>query len=89
MRRRPKAHLPVSMIFWGRCLPPAIMAILVVYCLKDIQLWQYPHGLAEALALALALALVILLHCWKENALLSISAGTACYIILSRVVLSR
>ncbi len=44
-----KKQLPKSIDYLGRVLPPAIIAILVVYCLKSIDLTAAPHGLPEVL----------------------------------------
>ena len=76
-----KRPLPRAVVYLGRVLPPAIMAALVVYCLKgvDFTAW-WPFSLAEAIAVAVT----AFLHLWKRNTLLSIAAGTACYMILIR-----
>lgn len=47
---RGKKQLPKSIDYLGSVLPPAIIAILVVYCLKSIDLTAAPHGLPELLA---------------------------------------
>lgn len=59
-------------------LPGVILLLLVVYSLKDTAVTVAPWGLNEALALALVLGL----HAWRRNALLSISLGTALYMVL-------
>ena len=65
----------------SRALPPAIMAVLVVYCLKDVPDNWYPDGLFQLLAVAVT----ALVHKWKHNTFLSILAGTAVYMILCRL----
>ena len=66
----------------SHALPPAIMAVLVVYCLKGVPEQWYPGGVCQLLAvLATALA-----HKWKHNTFLSIILGTAVYMILIRVL---
>ncbi len=62
----------------GRMLPPAVMTLLVLYCLKGTAFAAPPHGANELLAVAL----VVALHLWRRNALASIGAGTALYMIL-------
>ena len=62
----------------GRVLPFAIMGMLVVYCLKDVDLTAAPHGLPEFLGCAIVAGL----HFWKRNTLLSIGAGTLCYMLM-------
>lgn len=66
----------------GKVLPYASMGMLVVYCLKDVSIVDAPHGLPELIAGAV----VIGLHLWKKNTLLSIVAGTVCYMVLVQFV---
>lgn len=73
---------PDIILYLGNVLPYAIMGMLVVYCLKGISLTEQPYGIPEALAVAM----VVLLHKWKHNTLLSIGAGTVCYMILIQMV---
>ncbi len=65
-------------LYIGRYLPPAIMLLLVIYCLQGVNLSEAPYGLAEILASAL----VVGLHLLWRNALLSIGGGTALYMVL-------
>ena len=65
-----------------KVLPYAIIGMLLVYCLRDISLLAYPHGLPELLGCIG----VVLLHRWKKNALLSIGGGTILYMILVQTV---
>ncbi len=73
---------PKVVLYLGGVLPPAIMAILVVYCLRAINLTAFPFGLPELIASAA----VVLLHLLKRNTLISILAGTALYMVLVQVV---
>ena len=73
-----KRPLPRVVVYLGRVLPPAIMAALVVYCLKDIDLTAFPFGLAQLISVAVT----ALVHLWRRNTLL----GTACYMVLIRTV---
>ncbi len=73
---------PEYIEFLGKYLPFAIMGMLVVYCLKGVSFIEYPFGIPEAVAVAV----VALLHIWKRNTLLSIVSGTACYMILIRLI---
>ncbi len=66
----------------GQVLPFSVMGMLVVYCLKDVNLTSAPFGIPEAIGCAL----VALLHFWKRNTLLSIGAGTICYMLLVQYV---
>lgn len=66
----------------GRLLPPAMMGLLVVYCLKDAAWTAPPHGAPEILAILA----VVVLHRWRGNVLLSIAGGTALYMVLVQAV---
>ncbi len=66
----------------SKTLPFAIMAMLVVYCLKDIRF----SALADFLPEIIACGVVGLLHIWKRNTLLSILCGTVCYMLLVQLV---
>lgn len=66
----------------GVLLPSAIIAILVVYCLRNIDLTTAPFG-APAL---LGVAAVTALHLWKRSTLLSIGGGTILYMLLVQFV---
>ena len=69
---------PPLIVHLGRVLPFAIMGMLVVYCLKDMTLTAAPFGIPEILGCAI----VALLHIWKRSTLLSIGAGTVCYMLM-------
>ena len=66
---------PRYLEYLGKTLPYAAMGLLVVYCLKGVDLLGPTHGLPEILAVAAVAAL----HCWKRNSLLSIGVGTIFY----------
>ena len=66
----------------GKMLPPAMMGLLVVYSLRNVQLFSGTHGIPEAIAVAVTAGL----HLWRRNTLLSILAGTACYMLLVQMV---
>lgn len=75
---------PKYILYLGRVLPPAMMGLLVVYCLKDVSLANSPHGLPELLAIAA----IVIVHKWKVNVLISIGGGTLLYMFLVQVVFS-
>lgn len=62
----------------GRILPAAVFGLLIVYCLKNVSFLSGSHGLPELISIALVTAL----HLWKRQTLLSIAAGTVCYMLL-------
>ncbi|NMA16719.1 MAG: branched-chain amino acid transporter AzlD [Erysipelotrichia bacterium] len=70
--------LPDIISYLGKVLPTAIMAMLVVYCLKDVNITIFPYGLKELIAVLV----VAMLHIYKRNTLLSIVCGTICYMLL-------
>lgn len=73
---------PEYISFLGTTLPYATIGLLVVYCLKGLDLLGASHGLPEILAVAV----VVALHWWKGNSLLSIGVGTAAYMLFVQVV---
>ncbi|MCK9169419.1 MAG: AzlD domain-containing protein [Treponema sp.] len=77
-RRNP----PRIIRFIEKYIPPMVMAILVVYCLKDTCFTEKPWGIPSLTALALT----IFLHVWKRNPMISIFGGTLLYMILSRIL---
>lgn len=73
--------VPLWLARLGNMLPPAIMAALVVYCLKSV-----PFGsLADGAYQLIAAAVVVAVHLLKRNTLLSIAAGTVAYMLLIRL----
>ena len=69
-------------VYLGNVLPPAVIAMLIVYCLRNIDLFSGTHGLPELLCIAV----VAILHFWKGNNLLSIFGGTLLYMFLIQSV---
>lgn len=70
--------MPAAAAYLGNILPAAVMATLVIYCLRSMHLTQFPSGIAELISVAA----VVLLHLWRRNTLLSIAGGTICYMLL-------
>lgn len=87
-------HPPKLVLYLGRVLPPAIIAMLIIYCLKGPLLALrdgFPHLLSlqsagEWLPAFLSVLVVALLHLWKRNTLLSIFGGTVLYMVLVQAV---
>lgn len=73
---------PKYVQYIGKALPGAVFGLLVIYCLKNVSLLTGSHGLPELIAIAV----VVLLHLWKRQMLLSIAAGTVCYMLLVQLV---
>jgi len=66
----------------GNLLPGAVFSLLVVYCLKNVNLFAGTHGIPEAIAIAAITAV----HLWKRSTLLSIATGTIVYMILVQTI---
>ena len=77
-----RKRTPPYIAYLGEVLPAAIIGMLVVYCLKDISFSSAPFGIPEILGCAV----VTLLHIRKRNTLLSIGAGTVCYVLLVQFI---
>ena len=73
-----KKEAPKYLQYLGKVSPAAVFGLVVVYCLKDVNLFTGSHGLPEAIAILA----VVLLHVWKRQMLLSIAGGTVCYMVL-------
>lgn len=65
----------------GRYLPAAVMALLATVFLQRSADWS---GAWFGLDALLPGALVIVVHLWRRNALFSIAAGTACYMLIQQ-----
>lgn len=74
-----KREPPSILSFVEHSIPPMIMAILVVHCLKDAALD------CRTAAQVLSLASVAALHLWRKNPMISIFGSTALYMVLIRV----
>ena len=73
---------PAYVSYLGKVLPYAIMGMLVVFCLKNVSF----SDLSGWLPALISGALVVALHVWKRKTLLSIVAGTVCYMLLVQFV---
>lgn len=68
--------------YLGAALPPAVFGLLVVYCLRNVDVAGGVHGIPEFAAILGTAAL----HLWKRNMLISIFGGTALYMALLYVL---
>ncbi|MBQ8559269.1 MAG: branched-chain amino acid transporter permease [Tyzzerella sp.] len=75
-------EIPKTVQYLGKVLTPAVIGMLVVYCLKNTQVMAAPHGIPELISVIT----VAVLHVWKRNNLLSIGVGTVLYMVLIQVV---
>jgi len=75
-------EIPPIIQYLGKVLTPAVIGMLVVYCLKSTQIFSAPYGIPEAIAVTVTATL----HVWKRNNLLSIGTGTILYMVLIQMV---
>lgn len=68
--------------YLGKVLPSAVFGLLVIYCLKGVNVFAGSRGVPELLSIAV----VVFLHLWKRQMLLSIAGGTVCYMLLIQFV---
>lgn len=73
---------PPLVTYLGKVLPCAILGMLVVYCMKDVNFFGGSFGIPEILCCVITAGL----HVWKRNSLLSIGAGTVLYMLLVQLV---
>ena len=71
-------QMPEKLIYLGKILPSAIMAVLIVYCLKDAIRDVRGVGIAQFVAVIV----VAVSYKWKHNTLVSIALGTVCNMLL-------
>lgn len=69
---------PEFIQYIGKYLPSAVFGMLIIYCLRNVDVLHGMHGLPEAVSILIT----TLLHIWKRNMFLSIAAGTICYMLL-------
>ena len=75
-------EIPRTVQYLGKVLTPAVIGMLVVYCLKSTTILHSPYGIPELLSVLV----VAVLHIWKRNNLLSIGVGTVLYMVLIQCV---
>ncbi len=73
---------PKYIQYLGKVLPSAVFGLLVVYCLKNVNLLAGSHGIPELISIGA----VVAIHSWKRQMLLSIAGGTLCYMFLVQTV---
>lgn len=65
----------------GKFLPSAVFGLLIIYCVRNVDFLHASHGLPEFLSILTTAGI----HLWKRQMLLSIAAGTICYMLLLRL----
>lgn len=79
---RENSKIPEPIIYLGKVLPPAVMSMLIIYCLNNISLIKYPYGIPEISCVILA----IMLHLYKRNNFISIFVSTIVYMIMVQYI---
>lgn len=77
-----KRPVPKIITYLSNALPAAIIGMLIIYCLRNVDFLGGWHGLPEIIAIAA----VVVLHVWKKNTVLSIAGGTVLYMILVQMI---
>ncbi len=77
---RGEAKMPAWLEQLGKKLPAAIMAVLLVYCLKDAK----SEPVSQGIPLLIASLFVGITYKWKHNTFFSIVGGTVVYMVLIR-----
>ena len=75
-------NTPKYISYLGKVLPKAIIALLVIYCLKDVSIAAQPHGIPELIAGSSVVGMQV----WKRNTVLSILLGTVIYMVIIRIM---
>ena len=70
--------VPEIIKYLGKILPPAIIGVLIIYCIKD----SYNFQLSTFLPQILGIIITAVMHLWRKNVLLSISVGTISYMLM-------
>lgn len=91
---------PKLVLYLGRVLPPAVIAMLIIYCLRSPAVSVSPELIENMSTLWASVVsffvgwapqlisgiVVVVLHVWKRNNLLSIFTGTILYMVLVQMV---
>lgn len=77
-----KREPPAVIRFIEKYIPPMVMAVLLIYCFKDVNFTTGSFGLPEIIGLAVT----VFLHLWRNNSMLSIFGGTILYMVLIRLM---
>jgi len=73
---------PAAVKYIGNILPPAVMIMLVIYCVRHVTPSVWPHGIPEGISIAA----VALLYKLTKNSLVAMVGGTILYMVLVQVI---
>ncbi|MBR2352879.1 MAG: AzlD domain-containing protein [Clostridia bacterium] len=77
-----EGRTPAIVGYLGKILPMAIMATLVIYCLRGTTFTSFSGFLPQLIAVAVT----VLFHLWRRNTLLSVLGGTVAHMCLVQFV---
>ncbi len=77
-----RERTPEFIHYLSRYLPSAVFGMLVIYCVRNVDVTGGSHGIPEAAGILAC----VLLHLWKKNMLLTIAGGTVFYMVLVQTV---
>ena len=73
--------MPETIVKLGKVLPATIMAVLIVYCVKD----SLDNVIGIGIPKLIAVLTVSCSYKWKHNTFVSIAVGTLMYMVLLRI----
>lgn len=73
---------PKFIEYLGKALPSAVFAMLIIYCLKDVNIVVAKNVVPEMIGVGVT----IIVHLLKKNFLLSMFCGTAIYMFLVQTI---
>lgn len=74
--------VPKMVLYLGKVLPPAVIATLVIYALRNTEVLTGTHGIPELIGVLCA----GILHWIWRNSFISIGVATVLYMVLIRVM---
>ena len=75
-------EIPKTVSHLSAVFPGAVIGMLIIFCLKDVNVTAFPFGLPELIAVVFT----GVLHLLFKNTLLSILIGTISYMLLVQFV---
>lgn len=73
---------PKYVQYLGKALPGAALGLLVIYCVRGVDVMTGNHGIPMFAAMLITTGL----HIWRRNMLLSIAVGTGAYILMINLI---
>ena len=79
---RDEQKVPKIILYLGKVLPPAVIATLVIYALRNTEVMTGAHGIPELIGVLTA----GVLHWIWRNSFISIGVATVLYMVLIRIM---